>query len=92
MSFKDEDIEHVTNPHGDALINTTEINSLNVKRIWVEYGRSVGVLLLNKILAMRKKKNILKQVDFPFIGFSIRITYPLGMINFPVVLGVDGRH
>lgn len=63
-----EDIDNVTNPHGDALVITIEINDFYVKFL-VDYGSSICVLFINALLAMGKTKNDFKKMDFHLVGF-----------------------
>lgn len=36
ISFSDEDMEHVTKPHDDVLVITSEINGFDVKKFMVD--------------------------------------------------------
>lgn len=87
ISFTSRDMEHITNPHDDAFVNTTEFNGFNVKRILVNSGISTYVFFLSTLLDMRKMKKDLKKVDFLLIGFAGRTTYVLRGVNLSMVLG-----
>lgn len=90
ISFIDEDMEHVTSPHYDALVITADINGFDMKRRIVDFTSSRDVLFLNALIGMGKTKNDLNKVYFPLIGFAGKITCPLGVIRWLVILG-EGR-
>lgn len=50
ISFTDEYMEHVTNPHEDMLVITVKINIFDVKRIMVESRSSTSMLFLDALL------------------------------------------
>lgn len=60
-----------------------------MNKILIGGGNSTGILIVDAFKKMGQSKKDLKRVDFPFIGFDGRTTYPLGVIDLIVVLG-DG--
>lgn len=51
ISFTDEDMKHVTNPHNDMLVITTEINEFDVKRIPVESRSLIFVIFYRCLIS-----------------------------------------
>lgn len=73
-------MDHVTNPHNDTLVLTTENNDFNIKSIQVDSGNST-------IMDIWKVKKDLKKADFPLVEFARKTIYPLEAIHLHVVLG-----
>ena len=46
ITFNDEDLEGTTQPHDDALVVTARINGFIVKRVLVDQGSGVEVIIL----------------------------------------------
>lgn len=84
-SFIEDDLAHVTTSHDDALVITTEVDGCDMNRILIDGG--MDILFLDAFIKMRRSKNDLKRVDFPFIGLFGKTTYPLTAITLPVVVG-----
>lgn len=54
---------HVTTPHNEAFVVTTEIDEFNTRRILVDRGRLTNILSLNAFESMDVSKKDLKKVD-----------------------------
>lgn len=82
-----EDLAHVTTPHNDVLVITTEVGGCDMKRILIGGGSSTDILFLDAFEKMGKSNRDMKRVNFPLIGFASRTTYPVGAITLLVILG-----
>lgn len=87
ISFSNEDMENVTSRHDDALVITTEMNDLDVKRIFVDSRSSTDVLFLDAFLAMGMTKKELQKVDFLLIDFAVKDRLPPKSYTPPCVFG-----
>lgn len=47
ISFSEEEMGHVTYPHEDVLVITTEIDGYDMKMVFIDSGSSTDVLFLN---------------------------------------------
>lgn len=72
ISFSDEDMKHITNPHDDALIYT-KINNFDVN--------STNIPFLDALMAMWKEKRVLKNMYFPLIRFVETTVFPVRAIR-----------
>lgn len=91
ISFKDEDMKHVSSPYDDALVITTKINGFDVKRIMVDSRSSTNLLFLNALFAMEITNKDLKKVDFSYIRYLGSTTYRLRVITSPWLWVRDGK-
>lgn len=82
-------MDHVTCPHEDVLVITTEIDGYDEKRVPIDSGSSTNVLFLDAMKNMGKREKDLQKVNFPLLGFASTPTYLVGAIALPVLLG-DG--
>lgn len=91
ISFIDEGMYHVTNPHDDALVITFKMNDFDVKRILVDSGSLTDVLFLDALLVMEKTKQDLRDGGLPADRICWMDHLPLGAINLPIVWVKGGR-
>lgn len=57
ISFSESKMGHVTCPHEDALVITTEIYEYDVKRFLIDTGSSTNVLFFDALKNMAKSEN-----------------------------------
>lgn len=57
ISFSKSNMGHVTCPHEDALVITTEINDYYVKRVLIDPGSLTDVFFLSTLKNMGKSEN-----------------------------------
>lgn len=86
ISFSEDEIGHVTCPHEDALVVTTEIDGYDVKRIIIDSGSSRGVLFLDALKNIGKSEKELQKVNFLLMGFTLTTTYMVGALTLLVFL------
>ncbi|XP_074356505.1 uncharacterized protein LOC141696234 [Apium graveolens] len=70
MVFDDFDLEGVKFPHDDPLVITTIIGNNPMKRVLVDNGASVDILLYNTFIGMGYNDSQLTPTDMPRYGFA----------------------
>ncbi|KAL8109295.1 hypothetical protein AgCh_025408 [Apium graveolens] len=91
MAFDDSDLEGVKFPHDDPLVMTPVIGNNPVKRVLVDNGASVDVLLHDTFLRMGYNDSQLTPTDMPIYGFT-GVEYPVeGIIKLPTTIGQEPR-
>ena len=84
ITFNDEDLEGMTQPHDDALVVTVRINGFIVKRVLVDQGSGVEVIYLDLFRGLSLKDEDLSKYDIHLVGFDGRMVIPEGQISLPV--------
>lgn len=87
MFFSEAEMKRVTCPHGNALVNSAEIDGYDVKRVLIDADSSTDVLFLDALKKMGRSEKNLKKVNFPLMGFASNTTYLVGIITLPVYIG-----
>lgn len=77
---------HVTSPHEDTLVFTTDIDGYYVNGELIDSGSSIVDLFLDALKKMGKGVKDLKKVNFPLMAFASKATYLVGSITLPVYL------
>ncbi|XP_074378433.1 uncharacterized protein LOC141719975 [Apium graveolens] len=91
MSFEDSDLEGVKFPHDDPLVITLIIGNSPVRRVLVDNGASVDILLHDTFLRMGYNDSQLTQIDMPIYGFA-GVDCPVeGIIKLPTTIGQEPR-
>ncbi|KAL8088417.1 hypothetical protein AgCh_038265 [Apium graveolens] len=91
MSFDDSDLEGVKFPHDDPLVITPIIGNNPVRRVLVDNGASVDILLHDTFLRMGYNDSQLTPTDMPIYGFA-GVECPVeGIINLPTTIGQEPR-
>lgn len=70
ISISEEKMGHVTSPHEDALVITTEIDGYDVKRVLIDLESSTNVLFLDALKNMDKWER-LEEFEFSLDGLHI---------------------
>ena len=70
ITFNDDDLEGTTQPHDDALVVMTRINSFIVNRVLVDQGSEVEVMYPNLFRGLSLKNEYLSKYDTPLVGFD----------------------
>ncbi|XP_074327659.1 uncharacterized protein LOC141665573 [Apium graveolens] len=71
MTFDDFDLEGVKFPHDDPLVITPIIGNNPVKRVLVDNGVSVDILLHDTFIRMGSNDSQLTPTDMPIYGFTV---------------------
>ena len=87
ISFTDEDAERIHHPHDDAIVITLLIADYTTRRMLIDNGSSAGMLYYPAFQQMRLRRDQLRPVCSPLIGFGGMKVQPVGTITLPVVVG-----
>ncbi|KAL8125842.1 hypothetical protein AgCh_013223 [Apium graveolens] len=91
LAFDDSDLEGVKFPHDDPLVVTPIIGNSPVKRVLVDNGASVDILLHDTFLRMGYNDSQLTPTDMPIYGFA-GVECPVeGIIKLPTTIGTEPR-
>ncbi|KAL8108705.1 hypothetical protein AgCh_008657 [Apium graveolens] len=91
LAFDDSDLEGVKFPHDDPLVITPIIGNSPVKRVLVDNGASVDILLHDTFLRMGYNDSQLTPTDMPIYGFA-GVECPVeGIIKLPTTIGTEPR-
>ena len=84
LAFDDNDLEGTVQPHDDALVVTTRISGLLVKRVMIDQGSGADIMYPNLFKGLRLRREELSKYDTPLVGFDGRMVIPQGQISLPV--------
>ncbi|XP_074342248.1 uncharacterized protein LOC141679728 [Apium graveolens] len=84
MVFDDFDLEGVRFPHDDPLVITPIIGNILVKRVLVNNGASVEILLYDTFIRMGYNDSQLTVTDMPIYGFAGFGCSVEGIIKLPL--------
>ncbi|XP_074361915.1 uncharacterized protein LOC141702126 [Apium graveolens] len=89
ISFNDFDLEGVTFFHDDPLVITLTTGNNPVKRVLIENGASVDILLYDTFMRMGYTDSQLTPSDMPIYGF-FGVECPVeGIIKLPLTMGQE---
>ncbi|XP_074297576.1 uncharacterized protein LOC141628316 [Silene latifolia] len=86
VAFDEEDI-HDSQEHHDALIITLSMANCTVRKVLVDTGSSVNLIMLKTIENMGFSEKDLQKKTIPLVGLSGEITNSLGEIVIPTYAG-----
>jgi hypothetical protein len=90
ISFDEEDLEYIQDPHHDGLVITLYVANHLVRRILVDNGSSVNIIKLDTLQRMGVPKDEIDGRSTILIGFSGETKNTIGEIKLPVyVEGVN---
>ena len=87
ITFIDEDVRKLDNPHDDAIVITLMIANYTTRRVLVDKGSFANILYYQAFQQMRVSKELLCPVNVPQIRFGGIKVLPVGTISLPVVVG-----
>ncbi|KAL8134177.1 hypothetical protein AgCh_009293 [Apium graveolens] len=91
MAFDDSDLKGVKFPHNDPMVITLIIGNNPIKRILVDNGASVDILLHDTFFRMGYNDSQLTPTDMPIYGFA-GVECPVeGIIKLPTTIGQEPR-
>ncbi|XP_074297170.1 uncharacterized protein LOC141627863 [Silene latifolia] len=91
ISFDEADIPDEAKHHHDALIITLSIGNCLVKKILVDTGSSVNLIMLETLMNMGFSEKDLVQKAVPWVGFSGETKQSLGEIVIPTFARVINK-
>ncbi|XP_059669890.1 uncharacterized protein LOC132315551 [Cornus florida] len=91
ITFSDEDMKDVQQPHDDPLVVAMMIANYNTRRILVDNGSSADIIFLDAFSKMKIGKEKLRPTRSPLVGFTGDKVYPLGAVILPVTAGTSPK-
>ncbi|XP_074314617.1 uncharacterized protein LOC141649844 [Silene latifolia] len=88
VTFDETDARSTPEQHHDALIITLPIGNCKVKKILVDTGSSVNLIMMETLKGMGFTENDLAKKAIPLVGFSDETKHSLGEIIIPTYAGV----
>ncbi|XP_030923427.1 uncharacterized protein LOC115950362 [Quercus lobata] len=89
ISFDEEDLEGMIQPHDDALVVTARINEFLVKRVMIDQGSGADVMYPDLFEGLELKSQDLMKYDTLLVLFDGRVVIPEGQISLSV--DMEGR-
>ncbi|XP_059663536.1 uncharacterized protein LOC132309226 [Cornus florida] len=89
ITFLDEDMKDVQQPHDDPLVVNMMIANYNTQRILVDNESSADIIFLDAFSKMKIGKEKLRPTRSPLVGFTGDKVYPLGAVILPVTAGTS---
>ncbi|XP_074300130.1 uncharacterized protein LOC141631344 [Silene latifolia] len=83
VTFDETDAQNTTEQHHDALIITLPIGNCEVRKILVDTGSSVNLIMLETLKGMRFSEKDLATKEVTLVGFSGETKHSLGEIVIP---------
>ena len=87
ITFTDEDASRIHHPHDDAIVITLLIDNYSTRRVLVDNGSSADILYYPAFQHMNLRREQLRPVYSPLIGFGVMKVQPVGTISLLVVVG-----
>ena len=89
ISFDEDDLEGIKFPHDDPLVIIPVIGNSSVKRVLIDGGASVDILLHEAFSKMECNDSQLTPSDMPFYSFNGVEIEVEGIIQLPMNMGQD---
>ena len=87
ITFTNEDASRIHHPRDDAIVITLIIADYLTRRVLVDNGSSADILYYPSFQQMNLRRDQLRPVHSPLVGFSGMKVQPVGTITLPVVVG-----
>ena len=87
ITFTDEDSARIHHPHDDAIVITLLIADYTTRRVLVDNGSSADILYYPAFQQMKLRRDQLRPVYSPLVGFGGTKVQPVGTITLPVMVG-----
>jgi hypothetical protein len=84
ISFENEDLETIQDPHQDSLVVSLHVANHLVRRILIDNGSSVNIIKLDTLERMGIPKEEIAGTSTILVGFSGEIKNTVGEIKLPV--------
>ena len=87
ITFTDEDALRIHHSHDDAIVITLLIADYSTRRVLIDNGSSVDILYYPAFQQMNLRREQLRLVHSPLVGFGGMKVQSVGTISLPVVVG-----
>ena len=87
ITFIDEDIERVHHPYDDTIVITLLIVDYMTRRVLIDNGSSADILYYPAFQQMKLRRDQLRPINSPLVGFGGMKVQLVGTITLPVVVG-----
>ena len=87
ITFIDDDVERVHQPHDDAIVITLLIADYTTRRVLVDNGSSVDILYYPAFQQMGLGRDLLRPMNSPLVGYGGIKVQPVGTVTLLVVVG-----
>ena len=87
VSFDEDDLEGMIQPHDDALVITARISGFLVKRVMIDQRSEADVMYPDLFKGLELRKEDLMKHTSPLVGFYGKVVIPEGQISLPVIMG-----
>ena len=87
ITFTDEDALRIHHPHDDAIVITLLIADYSTRRVLVDNWSSTDILYYPAFQQMNLRRDQLRTVHSPLVGFDGMKVQHVGIITLPVVVG-----
>ncbi|XP_075645318.1 uncharacterized protein LOC142616327 [Castanea sativa] len=85
ITFGEANLEGTSQPHDDALVVTSRIGGLLVKRVLVDQGSRGEIMYPDLYKGLWLKPEDLSKYDTPMGGFDGKVVMPKGLVKLSVV-------
>ena len=89
LSFFDEDMVKIIQPHDDALVITLRIGRYDVKRVMVDQGNGVEIMYPDLYKGLNLRPKDLTAYDSPLVSFDGKVVISKGQIKLLVQAGSE---
>ena len=87
ITFTNEDAARIHHPHDDAIVITLLIVDYSTRRVLVDNGSSTDILYYLAFQQMELRRDQLRPVYSPLVGFGGTKVQLMGTITLPIVVG-----
>ena len=87
VSFDEDDLEGMIQPHDDALVVTARISGFLVKRVMIDQGSRADVMYPDLFKGLGLRKEDLTKHTSPLVRFDGKVVIPEGQISLLVIMG-----
>ena len=81
ISFWEEDLRDVVQPHNDVLVLTLQLQEYDVRRVLVDSGSSLEITYAVLFDKLGLRQSNLKRTSVPLFGFSGQAMHLKGMVT-----------
>ena len=87
ITFMNADAKRVHHPYNNAIVITLLIADYTTRRVLVDNGSSTDILYYLGFQQMRLRRDQLRPINSPLVGFGELKVQPVGIVTLPVVIG-----